>query len=115
MFFDGQKDRIINLDHTDGDLDNTCGHRGGRPIFLFYSEDIGGGASRENNTSYSPTIIAGSSSVGYPLPLDFQLKTRAQSDTGQKLSIDFFSHAKDFVGNFSCKDWIPFTCTWGMN
>ena len=59
VFFGGQKDRIINLDETDGALDNTYGQRGGRPSFIFYSEDISGGASRANKTSYSPTIIAG--------------------------------------------------------
>ena len=59
MFFDGQKDRIINLDETYGDLDNTCGKRRGRPSFVFYSEDITGGSSRANKTFYSPKIIAG--------------------------------------------------------
>ena len=43
MFFDGQKDIIINLDETDGALDNTCEQRGGKPSFVFYSEDICGG------------------------------------------------------------------------
>ena len=70
MFFDGQKYRIINLDDSDGALNNTCGKRGGRPSFVFYSEEISGGASRANKTSYSPTIIAGSSSEGDPPPLN---------------------------------------------
>ena len=71
LFFDGNKERIINLYETDGALDNTCEQRGGRPSFLFYSKDISGGASRANTTSYSPKIIAGSSSAGDPLPLHF--------------------------------------------
>ena len=50
-----------------------------------------------------------------PLPLYFQLKTHAQSDSGQKLSIDFFLHAKDVVGKFGWTDWRPFPCTRGMN
>ena len=100
MFFDGQKYRIINLDETDGSLDNTCGQRGGRPSFVFYSKEISGGASRANKTSYSLTIIAGLSSAGNPLLLHSQLKTHAQSDTGQKLSIDLFLHAKDVIGKF---------------
>ena len=115
MFSDGQKDRVINLDETDRSLYNTRGKRGWRPSFVFYSEDISGGASRSNKTSYSPTIIAGSRSAGDPLPLHFQLKTHAQSDTGQKLSIDFFSHAKDVVGKFGWTYRIPVPCTWGMN
>ena len=53
--------------------------------------------------------------MGNHLPLHFQLKTHAQFDTGQKLSIDFFSHTKDVVGNFGWTYWIPFPCTWSMN
>ena len=114
MLFGGQKYIIINLYETGGSLDNTCGKRGGRPSFVFYSEDISGGTSRENNTSYSPTIISGSISAGDPLPLHFQLKTHDKSDTGQNLSIDFFSHEKDVVGKFGWADRRPFPCTWGM-
>ena len=100
---------------TDEALNNTCGQIGGRPSFIFYSEDISGGASRANNTSYSLTIIAGSSSAGDPLLLHFQIKTHAQSKTVQKLSIDLFSHAKYVVGQFSWTDRRQFPCTWGMN
>ena len=71
LFFDGNKYRMINLGNTDGALDNICGKRGWRPSFVFYSEDISGGASRSNKNSYSPTIIAGSSSAGDPLTLHF--------------------------------------------
>ena len=53
--------------------------------------------------------------MGDPLPLHFQIKTHVQSDTGQKLSIDFFSHAKYVVGKFGWTDRRPFPCTWGMN
>ena len=38
-FFDGHKDMIINLDETDGALNNEFGKRGGRPSFVFYSEE----------------------------------------------------------------------------
>ena len=83
--------------------------------FLFYPEDINGGSSRSNTSSYSQTIIAGSRSADDPLPLYAQIKTYAQSDTDQKSSIDFFSHAKDVVGNFGWTDRRQFPCTWGMN
>ena len=115
VFFEGQKDRIINLDETDGSLDNTSGQRGGRPSFVFYSDDISGGASQRNKTSYSPTIIAGSSAAGDPLPLHFQLKTLAQTDTGQKLSVHFFKYARNTYGKFGFKERRAFPCTWGMN
>ena len=99
----------------DGALNNTCGQKGGRPSFIFYSEDISGGSSRANNNSYSPTIIAGSRSAGDPLTLHFQIKIYANSNTVQKLSIDLFSHAKYVVGQFSWTDRRQFPCTWRMN
>ena len=71
VFFDGQKDRIIKLDEKYGALDKKCGQRGGIPSFIFYSEDISGGASRANKNSYSLKIISGSSSMGDSLPLHF--------------------------------------------
>ena len=108
MFFDGQKDRIINLDEIDGDLDKTFGQKGRRLSFVFYSEEISVGAYRADKTSYSPTIIAGPSAACNPLPLHFQLKTHAQSDTGQKSSIDLFLHAKDVLGKFGWTDCRPF-------
>ena len=40
VFFVGQKYRIINLDETDGALDNTCGKRGGRPSFYFIQRTL---------------------------------------------------------------------------
>ena len=43
------------------------------------------------------------------------IKTHDQSDTGQKLRIDFFSYAEYFVGKFGWTDRRPFPCTQGMN
>ena len=91
------------------------GQRGGRPSIVFYSEDISGGASRANKTSYSPTIIAGSTASGDPLPVHFQLKTLAQTDAGQKLNISLFEHAKDVNGKYGWPDRRSFPCTWGLN
>ena len=110
-FYEGQVDRIINLDETDGALDNTVGQRGGRPSIVFYSQDISGGASRANKTSYSPTIIAGSTASGDPLPIHFQLKTLAQTDAGQKLNINLFEHAKDVYGKYGWPDRRALPCT----
>ena len=75
VFFKGQKNLIVNLNETDGSLDNTHGQRRGQPSFVFHSNDISGGESRANKTFYSSTIIAGSSASGNPLLLHFQLKT----------------------------------------
>ena len=115
VFFEGQTDRIVNLDETDGSMDNTNGQRGGRPNFVFYSDIISGGASRANKTSYCPTLIGGSTGSGDPLPLHFQLKTMAQSDATEKVHIDFFRFAKDTYGKFGHPTRRYFPCTWGMN
>lgn len=115
MFFDDQTYRIINLDETDGYMDNTTGQRGGRPNFDFYSINITGGTFRENNTAYFPTVIAGSTAVGDPIPLHFQLKTVVQSNETQKLSVDFFRHTKDIYGDYGYLEQKAFPCTWGVN
>ena len=115
VFFEGQTDRIINLDETDGSMDNTTGQRGGRPNFVFYSNIISGGASRANKTSYSPTLIAGSTASGDPLPLHFQLKTMAQTNATEKVHVDFFQYTKDTYGKFGHPTRRCFPCTWGMN
>ena len=75
FFFPGQKDRIINLDETDGSIDNSTGQRGGRPPLVFYVSDICGGGTQASKSSYSPTIICGSTAAGEALPPHFQLKT----------------------------------------
>ena len=36
VFFKGQKDRIVNLDETNGSLDNTHGQRGGSSSFFSF-------------------------------------------------------------------------------
>ena len=100
VFFEGHTDCILNLDETDGALDNNCLQRGGRPRFLFNLDNISGGASRTNKTSYSPTIIAGSAASGDSLQVPFQLNTIAHNESGQKLSINFLTCAKGVIGKF---------------
>ena len=104
VFFDGQKDRIINLNMSDSSQDNTNGKRGGQPSFVFYLNEVGGGESRANTTSYSPTIITGSIASGDLLTLNFQLKNLAQTESGQKLSVGCFKYAKGCYGNFGHKE-----------
>jgi len=64
VFFPNQKRRVLNLDETDGTLDNTSGKRGGRKPMVFYAPDVGGGGTQANKSSYSPTIICGSNAKG---------------------------------------------------
>ena len=64
FFFEGQLQRITNLDETDGSMDNTNGLRGGRKPMAFYAHDISGGGNMANKTSHSSTIIYGSNAAG---------------------------------------------------
>ena len=75
--FSHQMDCILNLDETDGALDNTTGQQGERLLFVFYSSDMAGGGSRGNKIYYSPTIITRLTAAGDPLLLHSQLKTMA--------------------------------------
>ena len=115
FFFDGQLNRIINLDETDGSLDNTAGQRGGRPPVVFYSNDINGGATQASKSTYSPTIICGSNAAGEALPPHFQLKTSAQTAEAQRISIEFIGNCKAVYGKFGFSSVRKNDCTFGMN
>jgi hypothetical protein len=115
VFFAGQRERIGNVDETDGSIDDTTGQRGGRPPMRFFASDVGGGATAVNKSSYSSTIICGSTAAGEPYPPHFQLKTAAQTDEGQRLSVDWFVNCKNVVAKHGFPDRRPLPCTFGMN
>jgi hypothetical protein len=74
-----------------------------------------GGATAANKSGYSSTIICGSNAAGEPIPPHFQLKTAAQTDEGQRLSVDWFTNVKNIVAKFGYPERRPFPCTFGMN
>ena len=115
VFFDGQRRRIINFDETDGSIDDTTGQRGGRPSMTFYAPDIGGGATAVNKSGYSSTIICGSNAAGEPIPPHFQLKTMAQTQEKQRMSVDWFSATKNVIAQFGHSSRRELLCTFGMN
>jgi len=115
FFFEGQTSRIINLDETDGSMDNTNGLRGGRKPMAFYAHDISGGANMANKTSYSSTIICGSNAAGEALPPHFQLKTLATTDDREKINIEFIGLCKDVRGRFGFPSTRPLPCSFGLN
>jgi len=84
FFFSEQTRRIINMDETNGSMDNTNGLRGGRKPMAFYARDVSGGGTMANKTSYSATIICGSNAAGEVMPPHFQLKTLATSEDREK-------------------------------
>ena len=115
FFFEGQLRRIVNLEETDGSMDNTNGLRGGRKPMTFYAHDISGGGNMANKTSYSSTIICGSNVAGEALPPHFQLKTLATSDEREKINIEFIGLCKDVRGQFGFPGIRRFPCSFGLN
>jgi len=115
LFFEGQLKRIVNLDETDGSLDNTSGNKGGRPPVVFYFPELPSGAVAANKSGYSSTVICGSNAAGEALPPHFQLKTLSQSDATEKMSVDWFIHACDVLGQFGMDQVQVLPTTFGMN
>jgi len=115
IFHDGQKKRIVNLDETDGSLDNTRGKRGGRPLLVFYARDMTGGATAASKLRYSPTIICGSNAEGDAIPPHFQLKILAKSSHRERFSVEFIARCNDVWGVFGHKCPMLLPCAFGLN
>jgi len=115
FFYEGQLHRVVNLDETDGSLDDATGNKGGRPPVIFSNPDLPNGAVAANKSGYSSTVICGSNAAGEALPPHFQLKTMSQSDSTQKLSVDWFVHAVDVRGKFGLESEQVLRTTFGMN
>ena len=115
VFFEGQLNRILNFDETDGSLDDTKGQRGGRPAMSFFSPDIAGGGTSVNKSGYSSTVICGSTAAGEPLPPHFQLKTLAQTADKERISVDWIRNSKNVVGQYGFQEPEARPCTFGMN
>jgi len=114
-FFAHQKRRIVNMDETDGSLDNTNGKRGGHKPMVFYAPDIGGGGTQAKKSSYSPTIICGSNAEGEALPVHFQLKTSAKTQDRECFNVEFMVHAHEVNVRFGHKEVKAFPCSYGLN
>jgi hypothetical protein len=115
VFPEDQLRRIINVDETDGSIDDTTGQRGGRPSMTFIAPDVAGGATSVNKSGYSSTIICGSNAAGEPVPPHFQLKTMAQTNDREKLSVDWFCSTKNIIAQFGHSERKSLPCTFGMN
>ncbi len=115
VFLPGQKERIINVDETDGTLDDTSGQAGGRPPVVFTAPDVPSGSTSVNKCSYKTTLIFGSTAAGEPIPLHFQFKTTAKTNEGQRISIDWFRVCPRVRGKFGHEVPKDFPVTFGMN
>jgi len=115
FFYENQMSRIINLDKTDGSLDNTTGNKGGRPPVVFTDPTLSHGAVAANKSRYSSTVICGSSASGEAIPPHFQLKTLAKSDATTRISVNWFLHSASMVGKFGFDTPRELPSTFGMN
>jgi len=115
VFLPGQKERIVNVDETDGTLDDTCKQTGGRPPMVFTAPDVPGGSTSVNKCGYKTTVICGSTAAGEPIPPHFQLKTDAKTDEGQRVSVDWFRYCPQIRGQFGHPEHRLFPVTFGMN
>jgi len=115
VFFSGQTIRIINMDETDGSLDNTNGQRGGWKPMVFYAPNVGGGGTQANKSSYSSTIICGLNAEGKALPVYFRLKTSAKTQEREKFNLKFMEHARDVNCQFGHSQVKPFPCSFCLN
>jgi len=60
-------------------------------------------------------LSCGSNTAGEALPPHFQLKTLAQQNDTQKMSMDWFVHAHDVVGKFGFDEERVLPTTFGLN
>ena len=115
VFLPGQKNRILNVDETDGTLDDTRGQTGGRPPVVFSSTDVPSGSTSVNKCGYKTTLICGSTAAGEPIPPHFQFKTLAKTIQGQRISVDWFALCPRIYGKFGHDKEKKFPVTFGMN
>ena len=91
VFFDGQLDRILNIDESEVTTDGTSKLTGGRPVTEYCSSDsrIGTGAEGTNKSGYAATFIGGTCMSGYPVPPHFQVRSLARTEQTKKLDNTF--------------------------
>jgi len=115
VFFPNQKRRMLNLDETDGTLDNTSGKWGGWKPMVFCAPDAGGGGTQANKSSHSPTVICGSNTKVEALPVHFQLKTSAKTQDRERFNVEFLAHAHNMPVQFGHDEVKTFPCSCGLN
>ena len=102
-FFEGQLDRIINLDESEISTNGTSKIDGGRPATTYTSTDSipPKGVEATNKSGYRATLIGGSTVAGLPLPPHFQLKITAREDN-KTIDTKFLKYLPKIVGTYGC-------------
>ena len=102
-FFEGQLDKIINLDESEISTDSTSNIDGGRLATTYTSTDssLPKGVESKNKRGYRATFIGGSTVEGSPLPPHFQLKSTAREDN-KTIDSKFIKYLPNLVGTYGC-------------
>jgi len=81
----------------------------------FFAPKVAGGARAVNKSGHSSAIICGLNAAGEPFPPHFQLKSMAQTDEGQRMSVDWFANSKNMVAKFGHPSPQSLPCAFRMN
>ena len=115
-FFEGQLDRIINLDESEISTGGTSKINGGRPATTYTSTDssLPKGVEATNKSNYGATFIGGSTVEGSPLPPRFQLKSTAR-EYNNTIDTKFLKYLPNIVGTYGCGKEVDNECTVNCN
>jgi hypothetical protein len=102
VFFDGQLERILNIDESEVTTNGTSKLTGGRPVTEYCSSDtrIGTGAEGTNKSGYAATFIGGTCMSGYPVPPHFQVRSLAKTEQTKKLDTRLFENMRKVRGKY---------------
>jgi hypothetical protein len=115
FFFPGQKDRIINLDQTNIELDGSEKNCGGRPSIEFYHRKFGKPGKGVLKAGSGVTMIGGGSAAGDPTAPHFQFKLMATTEETKRFSDNILKDFKRTIAKFGYLEPQCFNPTIGAN
>ena len=105
VFFDGQLERILNIDESEVTTDGTSKLAGGRPVTEYCCRDNSiSGAEGTNKSGYAATFIGGTCMSGYPVPPHFQVRSLARTEQTKKLDTRLFENMRKVRGCCDCAE-----------
>ena len=109
-FFEGQLDRIINLDESEISTDGTSKIHGGRPDTTYTSTE----SKATNKSGYSANFIKGYNVAVATLHPHFQIKSNAREDN-KNINTELLKYLPKIVGTYGCGKVIENECTVNYN
>ena len=114
--FEGQLDKIINLDESEISTDGTSKIAVGCPATTYTSTDssLPKEVEATNKSGYIATFIGGSTVSGSPLPPHFQLKSTAWEDN-KTIDTKFLTYVPKIVGKYGFGNVVENECKVNCN